>query len=176
MYRILFLALLCGCASTTNDSGRNLTEQAEDRQALAPTIERAAPLGELRRENARLHGKVKLLEERVRELEDTERQLFAVLRPLLGEHPRAEITPLPWPDIPAIATTVTAIHASGATLGAGLSSGVEIGFSFTVYRDSKFIGKVVVEECFPERSVARLLFVAPGQSLERGDNAATRLD
>jgi hypothetical protein len=61
-------------------------------------------------------------------------------------------------------------------LTVGKDDHVEKGFQFAVYRGTSFVGKVVVEKVNADSAGCRVLFMAPGQAIKQGDDAATRLD
>lgn len=58
----------------------------------------------------------------------------------------------------------------------GKDDKVQKGYPFTVYRGSTFVGKVVVEKVNADSAGCRVLFTAPGKTIQKGDDAATRLD
>jgi hypothetical protein len=75
-----------------------------------------------------------------------------------------------------VAGVKTDIQPALVVINVGVDDKVEKGYQFTVYRGSTFIGKVVVERIAADGCGARVLFTAPGQTIQAGDDAATRLD
>lgn len=75
-----------------------------------------------------------------------------------------------------VAGVKTDISPALVVLTVGVDDKVEKGYHFTVYRGSQFIGKVVVEKVMADAAGARVLLLAPGQQIQAGDDAATRLD
>ncbi len=61
-------------------------------------------------------------------------------------------------------------------LSVGSQDGVKRGYHFTVYRNDKFVGKVAVSRLMADSVGCRVLFTAPGETVQQGDQAATRLD
>ncbi len=61
-------------------------------------------------------------------------------------------------------------------LDVGLKDGIRPGATFTVYRDSTYVAKVIVERPMSDFSGARVEFVAEGLSIAKGDAAAWRVD
>lgn len=57
----------------------------------------------------------------------------------------------------------------------GSDHGVEKGNQFTVYRGSKFIGRVVIEEVYKEMSAARILREMTVDKIRNGDSITTRI-
>lgn len=88
-------------------------------------------------------------------------------------------TLLPGPPVPAIDGKVVAIKADIkpqlVLLSVGSDDRVEQGFRFSIYRKSKFIGKVIVERVLRDSAGCRVLFTAEGSEIKQGDSAATRL-
>jgi predicted nucleic acid-binding Zn-ribbon protein len=86
---------------------------------------------------------------------------------------------VPGPPVPAIDGNVVAIKTDVnpplVLLSVGQDDRVERGFHFSIYRGSKFVGKVVVERVLRDSAGCRVLFTADGQQIQPGDNAATRL-
>ena len=86
---------------------------------------------------------------------------------------------LPGPPVPAIDGQVLAVKTDVkpalVLLSVGADEKVEAGFQFSVYRGSKFIGKVVVERVLRDSAGCRVVFTAEGESVQSGDTAATRL-
>src|SRR4051812_17218388 len=116
-------------------------------------------------ENARLRGRLKLLED---ELAWARQALDDIAR--FPEVPSAA-------KVPAIATTVSEVRPDGRVrLAVGLLAGVDERTTFVIYRGTQFVAKVVVDEAVEDSAIARVLFVAPKQAIRDGDSAATRLD
>lgn len=90
----------------------------------------------------------------------------------------AFLTPLPQP--PKIDGQVQAVDDFAdpplVLLSVGGDDRVERGFQFSVYRESQFKGKVVVERVLRDSCGCRVLFVAEGQAIRVGDAATTRLE
>ncbi|MCO5165324.1 MAG: hypothetical protein M9894_03025 [Planctomycetes bacterium] len=86
---------------------------------------------------------------------------------------------VPGPPVPAIDGNVVAVKTDVSPplvlLSVGLDDKVERGFHFSIYRGTKFIGKVVVERVLRDSAGCRVLFTADGAQIQPGDNAATRL-
>lgn len=57
----------------------------------------------------------------------------------------------------------------------GSDHGVEKGSQFTVYRGSKFIGRIIVEEVYKEMSAARILREMTVDKMKNGDSVTTRI-
>ncbi len=60
-------------------------------------------------------------------------------------------------------------------LSVGSDDGVQRGFVFTVWRDDKYIGKVIVREIYPDMCSARINVGSTREEIAEGDNASTRL-
>jgi hypothetical protein len=86
---------------------------------------------------------------------------------------------LPGPPVPPIDGKVAAIkddmNPPLVLLSVGSDDKVEKGFQFSIYRNSEFIGKVVVEKVLKDSCGCRVLFTKEGQKIQSGDSAATRL-
>ncbi|MGE0712809.1 MAG: hypothetical protein AB7N76_34290 [Planctomycetota bacterium] len=86
---------------------------------------------------------------------------------------------LPGPPVPAIDGNVVAVKndlSPGLVLlSVGADDKVEAGFRFSIYRNNKFVGKVVVERVLRDSAGCRVLFTAEGEEIKAGDSAATRL-
>lgn len=86
---------------------------------------------------------------------------------------------VPGPPVPAIDGTVVAVKSDIqpplVLLSVGSDDQVEQGFEFSIYRNDKFVGKVVVERVLNDSAGCRVLFTADGQAIQQGDSAATRL-
>ncbi len=86
---------------------------------------------------------------------------------------------VPGPPVPAIDGTVVAVKSDIqpplVLLSVGTDDQVEQGFQFSIYRNDKFVGKVVVERVLNDSAGCRVLFTADGQAIQAGDSAATRL-
>jgi len=57
----------------------------------------------------------------------------------------------------------------------GSDHGVEKGYQFTVYRGSKFVARVVVEEVYKNMSAARILKDMSVEKIKKGDSVTTRI-
>lgn len=81
--------------------------------------------------------------------------------------------------VPAIGGVVVAVQTDVdpqlVLLSVGSDDGVEKGFHFSIYRGSRFVGKVVVEKVLRDSAGCRVLFTAEGHDVRPGDSAATRL-
>jgi hypothetical protein len=86
---------------------------------------------------------------------------------------------VPGPPVPSIYSRVVAvkndIDPPLVLLRVGSDEGVERGFHFSIYRGNQFVGKVIVERVLRDSVGCRVLFTAEGQSINIGDDAATRL-
>jgi hypothetical protein len=86
---------------------------------------------------------------------------------------------VPGPPVPAIDGAVVAVKTDVSPplvlISVGSDEKVERGFHFSIYRGSKFIGKVIVERVLRDSAGCRVLFTADGAQIQPGDNAATRL-
>ena len=60
-------------------------------------------------------------------------------------------------------------------LSVGSDENVQEGFTFTVYDRDRFVGKVKVETVMNDMCGARVLFTEPGETIEAGQKASTRL-
>jgi len=76
------------------------------------------------------------------------------------------------PDIRGLVVTVQPAE-NLVILNVGSNQGVRKNFEFTIYRDDKFVAKVIVFDTEDDLSAARI--VSRKLSIERGDQAATRL-
>ncbi len=79
------------------------------------------------------------------------------------------------PAIPVV-TSIEAVEAGVVVLGAGSKSGLEAGHVLTVTRDSKPIARVRVVRVREEMSGAEILSAEPGESVQVGDRASTRVE
>lgn len=61
-------------------------------------------------------------------------------------------------------------------LDKGKDDKVERGFTFEVYRDGQYLGRVKVDETFADYATARIEFKSPGQKMQRYDRASTYLN
>lgn len=84
--------------------------------------------------------------------------------------------PPPPPIRGKVAGVDASVQPSLVLLTVGADDGVKRGYTFTVYRGSQFVGKVLVSRLMADSCGCRVLFTAPGQSIQQGDNAATVLD
>jgi predicted nucleic acid-binding Zn-ribbon protein len=60
-------------------------------------------------------------------------------------------------------------------LSVGRRNEVVEGYEFTVWRGSRFVARIKVEEVRPDWSACRVMFEATGEKIQKGDLAATRL-
>lgn len=137
-------------------------------------------------------ARVRALEQSIQSQRETERDL-GILRQrydwicgVLGAIPGSENLqwePLSWqvpgPPVPAIDGRVVAVkndvEPALVLLSVGQEDQVEAGFRFSIYRDSIFLGKVVVERVLRDSAGCRVLFTVEGEQLLAGDAAATRI-
>jgi hypothetical protein len=86
---------------------------------------------------------------------------------------------LPGPPVPPIDGKVAAVkddmNPPLVLLSVGSDDKVEKGFHFSIYRNSEFVGKVVVEKVLKDSCGCRVLFTKEGGKIQAGDSAATRL-
>lgn len=86
----------------------------------------------------------------------------------------------PFPPAPPmrgkVAGVDTSVQPALVLLTVGNDDGVRRGHTFTVYRGEKFVGKVVVSRVMADSAGCRVLFLAPGEAIQPGDDAATQLD
>lgn len=135
-------------------------------------------LARLRAENARLGAAVARLD---RDLADL--RALVAMNESPAPPPRELDAPisrqLEGPPVPPIDAVVLEVgrtrEPAGVRLSVGWADGVEKGYQFSVYRGSTFVGKVVVERVRAGSCDARVLFTREGESVQRGDAAATRL-
>ena len=94
------------------------------------------------------------------------------LRARLGD--AAEFTTI----APAIDARISAVDQDEAlvVLSAGRDQNVEVGYSFTVARGGKFVGKVEVIKVYPDLAGAKIKFTKDGQKIRPGDNAYTAVE
>lgn len=76
----------------------------------------------------------------------------------------------------AVAGTDDSVQPGLVLLTVGADDGVKRGFQFTVYRGQRFVGKVVVNRVMADSAGCRVLFTAPGETIQKGDQAATVID
>ncbi len=76
-----------------------------------------------------------------------------------------------------ISGKVTSVNAQAGwvTIDQGAKSHVEKGFSFIIYRDDNYVGKVVVEEVSPDSCKARYIKELMREDPKVGDSVALRL-
>ncbi|MEK7483985.1 MAG: hypothetical protein AABZ60_06610 [Planctomycetota bacterium] len=60
-------------------------------------------------------------------------------------------------------------------INVGESKSVALKTMFIVFRGNDYIGRIEVEQVFPEMSAARIVERGPGAQIQEGDNASTRL-
>lgn len=60
-------------------------------------------------------------------------------------------------------------------LSIGSDDGVKKGYQFTIYRESRYIGRVVIEEVYKDMAAARILKKMTIRAIKKGDNATTRI-
>ncbi len=98
---------------------------------------------------------------------------------LIPEHTLSELIAGKGPPVPAIDARVAAVKTDVqptlVLLSVGSEDKVQKGFHFSVYRETEFIGKVVVEKVLEDSCGCRVLFTKEGASIQPGDSAATRL-
>jgi len=81
------------------------------------------------------------------------------------------------PDIPDIRGKVTAVDekAGRVTIDQGAKSHVQKGYSFIIWREETYVGKVIVEEVSPDSCKARFITELMRENPKVGDLVATRL-
>ncbi len=83
------------------------------------------------------------------------------------------------PPVPTIDARVAAVKSNVTPelvlLSVGSDDKVEKGFHFSIYRGTKFVGKVVVEKVLSDSCGCRVLFTDGDARILAGDSAATRL-
>lgn len=83
-------------------------------------------------------------------------------------------------DLPAPAIDAKVSNVSNQTtpalcvLSVGDEDGVKPGFTFTVYRGTEFVGRVLVERVQDDLSFCRVLFTKDGSQIQINDSATTR--
>ena len=76
---------------------------------------------------------------------------------------------------PRIEGVVYAVKDGMVVLSVGSDEQVREGYTFTVYDRDRFVGKVKVETVMNDMCGARVLFTEPGETIEAGQKASTRL-
>jgi hypothetical protein len=149
--------------------------QAELAAAREAKENARAELAEVREDNGRLRDELKAERKYVWEL-----QLLLAMRETPSPRPAAiDLRLQGYVRMPAIDGVVVTAESAGDApilLSVGRDDGVELGYGFSVYRGSKFVGRVVVEHVGSDAAACRVLFLSKGQTIQPGDAAATRLD
>jgi len=83
--------------------------------------------------------------------------------------------PPPAPVRGKIAGVDTSVQPALVLLTVGADDGVKRGYTFTVYRGERFVGKIVVSRLMADSAGCRVLFTSPGETIQQGDDAATVL-
>jgi hypothetical protein len=82
--------------------------------------------------------------------------------------------------VPPINGTVAGVDTKAqpelVLINVGKDDKVERGYTFTVYRQSKFVGKIIVEKIMADSAGCRVMLKATGENIQPGDSVATRLD
>jgi hypothetical protein len=60
-------------------------------------------------------------------------------------------------------------------VSAGEEDGVRVGFEFTVYRGSEYVGKLIVEKTFPRQAACRILAEMTRGKITKGDRVSTQV-
>lgn len=80
------------------------------------------------------------------------------------------------PPVPErIHARVVDVAAADVVLSAGSDDRVERGITLTVHRGGRLLAKIVVEQVRRDDCAGRLLYLCDGETIRRGDEAATRL-
>ena len=93
----------------------------------------------------------------------------------------SERTGIPLSDVkvapPLINGNVTDVAADVKLiqLNVGADANMKKGYSVSIYRGNLYKGEAIIEDVQPKFSTARIVKVAPNRTIERGDNATTRL-
>ena len=57
----------------------------------------------------------------------------------------------------------------------GSDDGVKKGYQFTVYRENRYIGRITIEEVYPDMSAGRILKEMTVKAVKQGDKVTTRI-
>ncbi|MHC4599412.1 MAG: MreC domain-containing protein [Planctomycetota bacterium] len=60
-------------------------------------------------------------------------------------------------------------------INVGEEDGVRVGFEFTIYRGSSFVGKLVVEKVYPRQAACRVLLDMTKDKVQQGDRVSTQV-
>jgi len=60
-------------------------------------------------------------------------------------------------------------------ISVGEEDGVRVGFEFTIYRGSSYVGKLVVEKVFPRQAAARIILDKTKDRVQAGDKVSTHV-
>jgi hypothetical protein len=61
-------------------------------------------------------------------------------------------------------------------INVGEDDGVRIGYTFTIYRDKSYVGKLVVEKIYPRQAACRILKDMTKGKVEAGDQVSTQVE
>jgi hypothetical protein len=86
------------------------------------------------------------------------------------------VAPVDAPVQGPIRGEVVEVDGRYVSLSVGESSGVVAGMKFMVYRGNKYVGDLEVESVRPKESGGKLVMVAPGEAVQRGDRVAWGLE
>jgi predicted nucleic acid-binding Zn-ribbon protein len=120
-------------------------------------------------------------ERRIAELEETSSGLQAELHTaskLLEVAKAGGFDPTTIMAMPRIEATVAEVDEQYGfvILDKGKDDNVERGFTFEVYRDGQYLGRVKVDETFANYATARIELRTPGTKMQRYDRASTYLN
>ncbi len=113
-------------------------------------------------------------------LTDTKKQLVKVtesenqLNAIIGELVQRGVHVPPAP-LPVIDGTIVGVRDHYAVVDKGAKEGVKPNTQFVVYRDSQYVGKLIIDAVQPDMASGRMDLMAPNASVALGDSATTRI-
>jgi hypothetical protein len=157
--------------TTLKDSVAKLDQTVKDNVAKIDTLngnikDQLAKIGDL--DNQLLDVK----KERAR-LAESE----AGLKAIIGDLVRRGIRVTSLGPVPPIAGKLVRVDTDlgAAVVNKGSDDRVAPNTEFTIYRDSQYVGSLVIHDVQKDLSVGRVTMLAPGQKIEVGDDATTEV-
>jgi len=124
---------------------------------------------------ADLDAKLTDAKKQLTKVTESENQLNAIIAELVQRGVQVPPAPLPIIDGRIVGVNKVSDKISLAAVDKGAKAGVKPNTQFVVYRDSQYVGRLIIDLVQPDMASGRMDRMAPNQQVAPGDDATTRI-
>jgi hypothetical protein len=117
-------------------------------------------IAELERKGEKLNSHVETQEDPSQVASVPLEPISIIMGTVTGVSPRAHVANVPLEQMSIIMSIATGVSTcvNLIVINVGEKQGVQVGYKFTIFRGSSYIGRMIVEKTYPQQSAGRVLF------------------